>query len=120
MMKRVFIFILISLAVYSCATGPVYKAQNEQDAFKSTYEDQILSRLYMENEGTLRAIYSRGKAAGIDFYKEGLGITTLRGENGEKFPYLMVNIRPKEVYFDVNTTAAEERFSYVIKESLPK
>jgi hypothetical protein len=44
----------------------------------------------------------------------------LRGENGEKFPYLMVSIRPKEVYFDANTTAAEERFSYVIKESLPK
>ncbi len=60
--------------MYSCATGPVYKAQREQDAFKSTYEDQILSRLYMENERTLRAIYLRGKAAGIDFYKEGLGV----------------------------------------------
>ncbi|MCX8023211.1 MAG: hypothetical protein N2745_10615 [Syntrophorhabdaceae bacterium] len=119
-MKKIVLLLVLILMLCSCGTGAVYVAKTEQESFKTYYEHPELKRLYTENDDTLRAIYRRLREGGIDVYKEGIGFTYLTNTRGERIPYLMVNIRPMEIVFDVNKTNGEGRFAVVFQRYLPR
>jgi hypothetical protein len=118
MKKCVIVFLLFLL--FSCATGPIHIATNESESIKSTYEEAKLKELYTKYNELLRQIYLRLNRSNIGIYKEGIGFTTLHDENNEKYYYLMVHIRPSDVYFDGNTTKPEQRFSHVLQQHFKK
>ena len=113
------IYLLLFLVVFifcSCAAGPVWVAKNESESIKSVYLDGKSQSLFNKNTDLFRDIYSRYNASKINFYKEGLGVTTLKDEKNNVLHYLMVYIRPSEISFDGNTTKPEQRFSYALME----
>jgi len=115
-MKKYFVMFLMLFIFCSCAAGPVWVAKNESESIKSVYLDGKSQSLYNKNTDLFRDIYSRYNASKINFYKEGLGVTTLKDEKNNMLHYLMVNIRPSEISFDGNTTKPEQRFSYALLE----
>lgn len=119
-MKKVIIFVFLVLLFSGCATGPVQVATNEADGIRTNYEDPKTKGLFYKYQGLLKDIYSRFNSSGIGIYKEGVGFTTLRGQKGGKFSYLLVSIRPNDINFDEGSTQSNERFSYVIQLYFPK
>lgn len=115
-MKKYFVMFLMLFIFCSCAAGPVWVAKNESESIKSVYLDGKSQSLYNKNTDLFRDIYSRYNASKINFYKEGLGVTTLKDEKNNMLHYLMVYIRPSEISFDGNTTKPEQRFSYALLE----
>ena len=115
-MKKYWIMFITLLFVCSCAAGPVYMAKNETESIKSTYPDSQSQELFNKNQDLFKDIYLRYTASRINFYNEGIGITTLKGKNNKDHRYLMAYIRPSEISFDGNTTKGEERFSYALLE----
>jgi hypothetical protein len=114
--------IALSLLVLlcSCAAGPVQIARNEAESLRTTYDDPQVQKLYKENEVLLRRIYLRFDTAHINAYKQGIGITALRDQKNQVHPYIMIGIRPSEIYFNENQTTPEQRFSEVLKVRFPK
>jgi hypothetical protein len=100
----------------SCAAGPVYMAKNETESIKSIYGDIQSQTLYNKNTDLFKDIYLRYRTSHIDFYNEGIGITTLNDNKNNTLRYLMTYIRPAEISFDVNATKPEQRFSYALLE----
>jgi hypothetical protein len=100
----------------SCAAGPVWMAKNESEAIKTVYGDTKSQELFNKNTDLFKDIYFRYSTSHINFYNEGIGITTLKDEKNNILHYLMVYIRPAEISFDGNTTKPEQRFSYVLLE----
>ncbi len=115
-MKKYFIILLSLFILCSCAAGPVWVAKNESESIKSSYLDGKSQALHSKNADLFRDIYSRYNASHINFYKDGIGVTTLKDEKNNVRYYLMVNIRPSEISFDGNTTKPEQRFSYALLE----
>ncbi len=111
-MKK-FLAVFITLFLFSCAIGPVHMAKNESESIKSSYDDARLTEMYERNRPLLRDIYTRINANKINFYRDGLGFTTLRDPNKVGHYYLMVNVRPPDITFDGNSTKPFERFSKV-------
>jgi hypothetical protein len=103
----------------SCAAGPVYMAKNESESIKTVYSDSRSQELYNRNTDLFKDLYVRYNTSRINFYNEGIGITTLKDEKNRPHQYLMTFIRPPEISFDGNTTKGEERFSYALLE-VPK
>lgn len=117
------IVIAVSLAffLFGCSTpGPVYMARTESESIKSAYEDPHVRSLHQKNADLVRDIYWRFIQSNVGIYRGGIGITTLTDQNNEKLHYVMVNIRPSDVYFDENTTKPEGRFSNVLMTAFPK
>lgn len=107
--------------LFGCAgTGAVYIAKTESESIKSTYEDPQVQSLQQKNMDLVRDIYHRFVQSNIGIYQGGIGITTLTDQRNEKLHYIMVNIRPSDVYFDENTTKPEDRFSHVLMAAFPK
>jgi hypothetical protein len=111
---------LACLMLVACAAGPVYMAKNETESKKVYYEDPALAALYQKNTGLIQDIYARFSLQKVNFYREGLGFTTIQDRKGTKHPCLMVYIRPGDVYFDENKTKPEERFGAVLSTSFTK
>ena len=118
-MKK-FIAVLVSLVLFSCAAGPVQMAKTEQESIKTTYDEMQLRDMYDRNKPLLHDIYSRLRASKMDIYKEGIGFTTLKDEVGAPHYYLMINIRPPEIFFDEGTTKPEQRFAAVMGRHVEK
>ncbi|MDD5243893.1 MAG: hypothetical protein PHU49_07735 [Syntrophorhabdaceae bacterium] len=115
--------VVVSLAffLFGCAgTGAVYVAKTESESIKSTYEDPRVQSLHQKNADLIRDIYQRFTRSNVGVYQEGIGITILTDQNNNKLHYIMVNIRPSDVYFDENTTKPEGRFSHVLTTAFPK
>lgn len=108
--------------LFGCAggTGAVYVAKTESESIKSTYEDPRVQSLHHKNTDLVRDIYLRFIQSNVGIYRGGIGITTLTDQNNNKLHYIMVNIRPSDVYFDENTTKSEGRFSHVLMTAFPK
>lgn len=118
-MKKYFIMFFALFVFCSCAAGPVYIAKNESESIKSVYPDMQSQELFGRNNDLFRDIYQRYNTSHIDIYNKGIGITTLKDEKNNTHHYLMTYIRPKEIFFDVNTTKPEQRFSRALLE-LPR
>jgi hypothetical protein len=118
------IIVAVSLVffLFGCATGTgtVYIAKTESESIESTYKDPRAQSLHQKNSDLIRDIYWRLIQSNVGIYRRGIGITTLTDQNNEQLHYLMINIRPSEVYFDENTTKPEDRFSRVLMTELPK
>jgi hypothetical protein len=116
--------VAVSLAffLFGCAggTGTVYVAKTESESIKSAYEDPHVQSLQQKNTDLVRDIYRRFVQSNVGIYQGGIGITTLTDQHNEKLHYIMVNIRPSDVYFDENTTKPEGRFSHVLMTAFPK
>jgi hypothetical protein len=117
---RIILLFLLLVSLCSCAAGPVYVARNQEESMKTKYEDAQLKKLYMENETFLRDIYFRLNKANVAIYKEGIGLTVLTDQKNEKLHYIMINVRPAEIYFNEATTKPEQRFAYVLQTYFPK
>jgi hypothetical protein len=115
-MKKYFVLFLMLFIFCSCAAGPVYVAKNESESIKRVYGDAKSQELFDKNTDLFKDIYLRYSTSHINFYNEGIGITTLKDEKNKALHYLMVYIRPPEISFDGNTTKPEERFSYALLE----
>jgi len=118
-MKKIICICLLSF-LCSCASGPIHVAKNQTESIKSNYEDAKLKMLYAENESLMNEIYNRFAAFNVNFYKEGIGFTVLKGDKNERLNYLMINIRPGEVFFNEGTSKPEQRFSDVLQMYFPK
>jgi hypothetical protein len=117
---RIVLSFLLLASLWSCAAGPVFVARTQEESIKTRYEDAQLKKLYTENEAFLRDLYSRLNKANVHLYKEGLGLTLLTDQKNEKLHYIMVNLRPAEIYFNEATTKPEQRFAYVLQTYFPK
>jgi len=115
-MKKYFVMFLMLFILCSCAAGPVYMAKNESESIKRVYGDAKSQELFDKNTDLFKDIYFRYSTSHINFYNEGIGITTLKDEKNNILHYLMVYIRPPEISFDGNTTKPEQRFSYALLE----
>lgn len=118
-MKNI-IVILLTLSLLSCAAGPVYIAKTESESIKSSYDDVQLRDTYERNRSLLQEVYTRLTSSHINICPEGLGFTALPDNVGGRHNYLMVNIRPKDIVFDMNTSQADQRVSSVLGEYLEK
>ncbi len=118
------IIIAVSLVffLFGCATGTgtVYIAKTESESIESTYKDPRVQSLHQKNSDLIRDIYWRLIQSNVGIYRRGIGITTLTDQNNKQIHYLMVNIRPSDVYFDENSTKPEGRFSHVLMTAFPK
>jgi hypothetical protein len=112
-MKK-FVVIMMSLLLFSCATGPVQMAKTEQEALRTSYDDAQLKNLYDKNQPLLHDIYARLRSNHINIYKEGIGFTTLSDNANRAHPYLAVSVRPPEIVFDEVSSKPEQRFSKVM------
>jgi len=117
-MKTVLV-ILVGVFLASCAAGPVMKAKTETEAIKKGYSDQELSRLDQKYHVLLRDLYARFTQGNVDVYPDGIGFDTLQDNAGKRYHYLQVQVRPRDVSFDGNTTKGRERFSTVLQKSFP-
>jgi hypothetical protein len=115
-MKKYFVMSLMLFIFCSCAAGPVYMAKNESESIKRLYGDTKSQEVFDKNTDLFKDIYLRYSASHINFYNEGIGITTLNDEKNHALRYLMIYIRPPEISFDENTTKPEQRFSYALLE----
>jgi hypothetical protein len=115
-MKKYFVMVLMFFVLCSCAAGPVYMAKNESESIKYLYGDAKSQDLFDKNTDLFKDIYLRYTASHINFYNEGIGITTLNDNKNITLRYLMTYIRPAEISFDGNTTKPEQRFSYALLE----
>lgn len=107
------IILLASLA--SCASGPVFVAKNESEGIRASYQDPKLNELSVRNKGILQAIYRRYERANIDVYPSGIGFTTLFDDDGQKYYYLLVDVRPRDITFGQELTKPQERFGEVFR-----
>jgi hypothetical protein len=119
-MKNILLFMIAVSFLYSCAAGPIYVAKDQRDAIKSGYSEAQLRELSAGNEDLLRRIYSRLTISHVGVHNEGIGFTSLRDQQERKHYYLMVHLRPAEIYFNVLDTKPEQRFSHVLQEYMPK
>lgn len=121
-MKKL-IGLLVCLLLLSC-TGPVQVAKNENEVFKTTYEDPDLARVYQENEAALRNIYLRYRNAGVDFYYDGIAVIGLKESKGKiQDHYLSIKIRPAEIVFDRDVSDPDkwpERLNRITHQEFPK
>ena len=111
---------IIIVLLVSCGSGPVYMAKTEAEGVKTAYSDRALQDAYAKHRTLLRDIYGRVAAAKIDPYKEGIGFTTIRETRGQGQVYLMVLLRPGDLFFDENTTKPQQRFSAVLGQRFEK
>lgn len=118
-MKTTVLMMALVLLV-SCAAGPTFIAKNEAESIKTNYDDPGLRNLATKHRGLLGDIYNRYTKDRISFYPDGIGFTALKDERMKPHSYLMVHVRPDDVYFDQNTTKAEQRFSAVINKSFQR
>ncbi len=114
------IVIVFALLLVSCAAGPVYVAKTESEGIKDSYDDVQLRTMYERNRPLLHEVYTRLTSSHIHVYPEGLGFVTVQDSAGGTHTYLMVNMRPQEIVFDMITTKADQRVSTVLKEYLEK
>ncbi len=118
---KVIVAICLVFFLFGCASpGPVHIARTESESIRSAYEDPHVRSLHQKNSDLIRDIYWRFIQSNVGIYRGGIGITTLTDQNNEKHHYIMVNIRPSDVYFDENTTKPEGRFSHVLMNTFPK
>jgi hypothetical protein len=119
MKKALFLLFALSFLA-SCAAGPVFIAKTEQEGIRSSYQDPKLSQLAVANRDTLSDIYQRFQLAKIDVYPNGIGFTALTGDNGRKFYYLLVDVRPRDITFGEEHTTPDERFGEVFSNHFQK
>ncbi len=112
--------VLIALFLFSCTSGPVYMAKTEKESMKTSYDEAGLRQLAARNQDLLNQIYGRYNRSKVDIYPEGIGFTTLRGLDNSKHFYLLVNLRPADVYFDESSTKPEQRFARVLQTYMEK
>jgi hypothetical protein len=117
---RNLIVILLALSLASCAAGPVYIAKTESEGIKDSYNDIQLRTMYEKNRPLLHEVYTRLTSSHINVYPEGLGFITVQDNAGGTHNYLMVNMRPQEIVFDMITSKADQRVSTVLREYLEK
>ena len=113
-MKTTMIVAFFLCAVVACS-GPVHVAKNETEGIKASYEDPKLSELSARYQPTLRDIYRRYQSAGIDVYPNGIGFTSVSGQDGSKHYYLLVQVRPRNITFGEVQTKPQERFAEVLR-----
>jgi hypothetical protein len=101
----------------SCS-GPVFVAKTEQEGIRGSYQDPKLGDLSMRNQQTLSDIYRRYQLANIDIYPNGIGFSTLSGDDGKKYYYLLVDVRPRDITFGEALTTPDQRFSEVYNHHL--
>ena len=85
-MKKYFIMFLMLFIFCSCAAGPVYMAKNESESIKRMYGDAKSQELFNKNTDLFKDIYLRYNASHINFYNEGIGITTLNDDKNNTTP----------------------------------
>jgi hypothetical protein len=115
-MNRCIVAVVASFILCSCAVGPVYVAKNEAEGIKKAYENKNTQDIFNKNSDLFKDIYNRYNTAAVGVYNEGIGVTTIRDQNGEALNYLMVNVRPEGLKFDMNTVKPEQRFSYALQQ----
>jgi hypothetical protein len=106
--------------LFSCASGPVYVAKTETETMRTAYDDPQLKMLSTKHDGLLKDVYSRYQKAGVPFYTQGLGFTSIRDPQGQAHPYLMVNVRPGEICFDEVKSKPQQRLSEVLSKYFEK
>lgn len=116
---KTLIAIFVLFLLVSCS-GPVLVAKTENEGLKSSYQDPKLTALSRQYQGTLRDIYQRYQRAKVDIYPAGIGFTILSDEQGKKYYYLLVQVRPQDVSFDEGKTTPEARFSEVFERQFEK
>jgi hypothetical protein len=119
-MKRFSILTLLSLLLFSCASGPIYMAVTEQEIIKTNYTALELKQKHAENERLIKELLNRFVSLKVNFVKDGLGIMRVIDEKGAPHYYLMLHIRPSGIRFDQNTTDSKKRFSEIVYVHLPK
>jgi hypothetical protein len=117
---RAFCVIALSFMLFSCASGPVYVAKTETESMRTAYDDPQLKMLSNKHDGLLKDIYSRFQKSSVPFYNQGLGFTSIRDPKGQGHAYLMVYVRPGEIFFDENKTKPEQRLSEVLSKYFEK
>jgi hypothetical protein len=115
-MKKLFLVFLLSFLV-SCS-GPVFVAKTEVEGIRGSYQDPKLSELSTLNQETLKDIYRRYQTANIDIYPNGIGFSTLFSDDGRKYYYLLVDVRPRDITFGMGQTTPDKRFSEVYNNHL--
>ncbi len=97
-MKTTVMLVLLLCTLVSCSAGPVLIAQNEEQAIRTTYQDPGLSELSVRYRPALNDIYRRYRSAGIDIYPGGLGFVNVSDEQDKTLRYLLVEVRPRNIY----------------------
>jgi hypothetical protein len=113
-------FLLFALCFLVSCTGPVFLAKTEQEAVRTSYQDPKLSQLSAANRSVLSDIYRRYQLANIDVYPNGIGFTALTNDEGKKFSYLLVDVRPRDITFGEVQTKPDERFNEVFSNHFEK
>ncbi len=119
---RALIAVFLCLILVSCAMGPVQVAKNEREAFKTTYDDPRLAKVYKVNEPVLRDIYQKYRLLGVDFYFEGLAVTGVKDDKGEVHPFVSIKIRPAALVFDREASEPDnwqERLARLVQKEFP-
>ena len=113
-MKTTMMLAFLLCAVVAC-TGPVHVAKTDSEGIRSVYQDPELSELSQRYQPILKEIYQRYQAAGIDIYPNGIGFTSVLDQDGKKHPYLLVQVRPRNIMFGEVQTKPKERFAEVYR-----
>ncbi len=111
------------ILLVSCAMGPVQVAKNESEAFKTTYADPDLARVYQMNQAALRSIYLAYKNAGIDFYYDGVEVIGLKSAAGTQQHYVSIKLRPAAIVMEREVADADkwpERLQRITHQEFPK
>lgn len=114
------LFLLFALFFLASCAGPVFVAKTEQEAIKKTYQDPKLSQMSAANHQVLSDIFRRYQLANIDVYPDGIGFTALASDEGKKFYYLLVDVRPRDITFGEGQTKPDQRFNEVFGNHLEK
>ena len=115
--------ILVCLVLLSCGTGPVQVAKNESEAFKTSYDDPDLARVYKMNVAALEEIYHRYRSAGVDFYFDGIAVTGMKNPKGGMSHFAAIKIRPPQLVFDRLASEPENwqmRFDRIVQQEFPR
>lgn len=115
--------LFVCVLLVSCM-GPVQVAKNENEVFKTAYDDPDLARVHQENEAALRNIYLTYKNAGIDFYYDGIAVIGLKSPAGKTQDlYLSIKLRPADIVFERDVAEPDkwpERLKRITHQEFPK
>ena len=120
---KTLIALFVCMLLFAC-TGPVQVAKNEQEVFKTTYNDPDLAYVYREDEAPLHDIYQRYHSAGVDFYYDGIAIVGLKDPTGKvQDHYLSIKIRPAQIVFERDVSDSDkwpERLKRITHQEFPR
>ena len=92
---------------------PRVRRKDRAEGIRTSYQDPKLNELASQNQAVLGDIYHRYQLANIDVYPDGIGFTAL-SDDGRKFYYLLVDVRPRDITFGEAQTTPKERFNEVL------